>query len=105
MLGAALFGHEIAIDRLREYSVSIGATTMIPNETIEPAKSVAELVVKICLIIATAGGALVIILRLIRGDDFFHAVSAIVPASILALFYWMILSQRHSTKKTGSNLS
>lgn len=72
---------------------------MTPNETVESAKSVAELVVKFCLIIATALGTVVIILRLIRGDDLFQAVSAIVPASIIAVFYWMILSQRRLDQK------
>jgi membrane-associated PAP2 superfamily phosphatase len=74
--------------------------TMIHNETVTPAKSVAEQVVKMCLISAMAIGALIVILRLIRGENFFHAVSVIFPAiSVLALFYWMILSQRRQSKR------
>jgi membrane-associated PAP2 superfamily phosphatase len=78
---------------------------MIPNETKAPAKSVAEQVVKICLIIAIAMGTLSLVLRLIRGENFFHAILAIAPAiSILVVFYWMILWQRRS-QNTESSVS
>ncbi|HEY0005898.1 MAG TPA: hypothetical protein VGB17_14040 [Pyrinomonadaceae bacterium] len=78
---------------------------MIHNQTIVPAKFVAEQVVKICLITATALGALSIILRLIRGENFFYAVAAVAPViSILAVFYWMILSQRRASEKIESDV-
>jgi uncharacterized membrane protein (GlpM family) len=73
---------------------------MISSETVTPAKPVAVQVVKICLIISTVIGTLVIILRLISGETIFHAVSAVVPAvSILAVLYLMILSQSRTTAK------
>ena len=58
---------------------------MTHNQTGEPAKPIAERVLKVCLIICTAVGLLVIILKVIRGDNFFDAASTIVPASLLVV--------------------
>jgi multisubunit Na+/H+ antiporter MnhF subunit len=74
---------------------------MTTNETAAPANPAAEKVLKICLIISTIIGVTITILRLIRGENFFHAVLAVLPAiSILAVFYLIILSRRGTTTKT-----
>ncbi len=79
---------------------------MIASESAKTTKSAAELVVKTCLIICTVLGVIMIILRLIRGDSFFRAVSfSVPPILIMAVFYGMILSQRTSAKKAGGSES
>jgi L-asparagine transporter-like permease len=78
----------------------IGDIAMTHSETDRPTKSAAERVVKICLIISTVIGLLVVILKLIRGDGFFHAASSVLPAlSVIAVFYWLITAQRRSADR------
>jgi membrane-associated PAP2 superfamily phosphatase len=74
---------------------------MTTKETVVPANPAAEKVLKICLIISAVLGVIITVLRLIRGENFFHAVLAVLPAiSILAVFYLIILSRRGATTKT-----
>jgi len=74
---------------------------MNTKETVAPANPVAEKILKIFLIITAVIGITITVLRLIRGENFFHAVLPLLPAiSILAVFYLIILSRQGTTTKT-----
>lgn len=79
---------------------------MTSNDTQIPAKSAAVSVLKVCLIVALAVGALRIILGLIGGESFFHATLSIVPpVSIVAVFYFLVVSRRHSAQNSSDSPS
>ena len=73
---------------------------MTTQETVDSANPVAEKVLKTCLIITGVIGVIITVLRLIRGETFFHSVSALLPAiSVLAAFFLISLSRRRTTTK------
>jgi membrane-associated PAP2 superfamily phosphatase len=73
---------------------------MTTKESVDPANPVAEKVLKICLIISTALGVIITVLRLISGENLIHAVSNVFPLiSILAVFYVIVISRRRAGEK------